>query len=677
MGLRTLIEHMRLELLGPGRLLAPAGEVVLRAGLPLALLAYLYRSGAPLPREHLAALFWPGRPRPLALQSLRQALRRLRSVCGEGVVEGEGRHLALGASAIGSSDVTELAERVREGDATGALALWQGSFLEDFRLPRSWEVEDWLERERSGLAGMLLTCVAAAVREHLDAGDAAGALDLLHGARSRFPHREDLLEVQAEALLASGRLAEAAGRLGELRIAAGEEEVEELEERLESALRGRRPGDRGASAGEPDGVSMAAPAGVSEGAAATAPDRNPEPMSGPAPPLSLTPLLADAAGPPDPPAPGRRRLGWALALLGAAVLVIGGGWWVRPDPLDRIAEGLEDWRLLYCHAAATGGRYDQPAWMALDGADKHRIHTLSTCHLVWVEGARSLLALQLPLEEGEDYRLVRLEPPAENPIAEWRRVPLASTAGLSSIQFTLYGDMVLDGRLVPFTGVDSTGVRGLYLVDVATDTIRRVDTGPGDVRYPTLDLVRREVVFSREREGPAWDLWAVPLDDPGAEPVRLTESPSEDSRAAVHGDRILFNRGWGEGPTEGDLEIRLLDRSTGREEVLVSNPWNEYMADWSPDGRHICWQSDEFGHFESEIHVMEVETRRSWSLTRGAPGRDAGCHWTPDGSAIVFQSYRDGGIPQTFLSDPQGRQARNLSRVGASSGPAGFIPARW
>lgn len=686
---------MRLELLGPGRLISPQGEVLLRSGLPLALLAYLHRSGGSAAREHLATLFWPGRTRPLALQSLRQAIRRLRLLGGGTMVVTEGRQVSAGAL-VTSCDVDDLVARVREGDASGALALWRGGFLDEFRLPRSWEVEDWLERERSGLSGTLLACVEAEVERLLATGQATEVAGLAEAARLRFPHREGPLRWQFQGLLATGRGAEASGVLEELRLLDEPSDMAELEARLREGL--ARPISREPT-GPGNGEGYPGPGGDTPGAdsgegtdsgdeaghggrkrddsqARTGAD---DARWGIGPGNEAASGSTSEAGTPAHPAgPFLRRLLPATLIL-AGLVMAAGGWWVsRPHPLDRLAEGLADWRLLYCHAAATGGLHEQPAWMDLAGRNKHRISVLHACSLVWVAGPGVLLAEEYPDTPEGEVGLVIIEPLRENPIAEWVHRPAAATAGLRGVELMRRGSVVLDGHLVALTGIDSTGVRRLYLLDVTADTIRALTHGPGDVRYPTFDLARKEVVFSREREGPAWDLWALSVDTPDAEPVRLTVSPSEDSRASVHDGRVLFVRGWGEGPTEGDMEIRLLHRGTGREEVLTSNPWNEYEAVWSPDGRRICWQSDEFGHFESDIHVMELSSRRTWPVTRDRPSRNAGCMWTPDGRGLLYHGTEE-GVTQAILTDPRGRLHRNLSRDGHLSAPVGFIPApeRW
>jgi Tol biopolymer transport system component len=122
------------------------------------------------------------------------------------------------------------------------------------------------------------------------------------------------------------------------------------------------------------------------------------------------------------------------------------------------------------------------------------------------------------------------------------------------------------------------------------------------------------------------------------------------------------------------MEIVMLDRSTGREELLVSNRWNDYNPSWSPSGSAFCWQSEEFGHYESRVLVMEVTTRRVRVLTGGVPGRNSDCRWTPDGRGVVVRSNRGDGIPRPWLYPSQGGEATPLSRHSWPVEPRGFLP---
>ena len=68
---------------------------------------------------------------------------------------------------------------------------------------------------------------------------------------------------------------------------------------------------------------------------------------------------------------------------------------------------------------------------------------------------------------------------------------------------------------------------------------------------------------------------------------------------------------------------------------------------WSPDGKRIAFISDRDGHpdrapgwFTSEIYVMDADGGNPQNLTNH-PSDDRSPSWSPDGTRIVFQSYRD------------------------------------
>jgi len=128
----------------------------------LAIMGYLSRmSGLASPREVLADLLWSGTDRYKAMQSLRQALRQLKTAeeaAGIDVVRSSPGHVQLD-QALFFSDLTRVQELVDRGNAADfqeAEELWRGDFLSGFE-DIDPEFSEWLmverERVRSEITG--------------------------------------------------------------------------------------------------------------------------------------------------------------------------------------------------------------------------------------------------------------------------------------------------------------------------------------------------------------------------------------------------------------------------------------------------------------------------------------------------------------------------------------------
>lgn len=118
----------------------------------LALLAYLSRSSAPLPRDLLARLFWSRSPEERARHSLRQALSELKHALGE--------DLRVGPSTVSLSrnvelDVAALEAAIAAGDTGRAGHLMRGEFLPGAEDLGGEEWLAWLAGERSRLSALM------------------------------------------------------------------------------------------------------------------------------------------------------------------------------------------------------------------------------------------------------------------------------------------------------------------------------------------------------------------------------------------------------------------------------------------------------------------------------------------------------------------------------------------
>ena len=89
---------VRLELLGPPRILRDGAVIDIARRRTRAVLWRLAAPGGRVARDEVLATFWPDLDRPMALQQLRSALHTLRRALGP-LIDGDEASLGLAAGA--------------------------------------------------------------------------------------------------------------------------------------------------------------------------------------------------------------------------------------------------------------------------------------------------------------------------------------------------------------------------------------------------------------------------------------------------------------------------------------------------------------------------------------------------------------------------------------------------
>ena len=121
------------------------------------------------------------------------------------------------------------------------------------------------------------------------------------------------------------------------------------------------------------------------------------------------------------------------------------------------------------------------------------------------------------------------------------------------------------------------------------------------------------------------------------------------------GEHILYLN-WDE---ENSYDIWIMDKDGANKRAAIASSAYEGLAEWSPDGRKIVFESNQDGNFE--IFVMDLETMKVEKLTNSTE-HAAMPSWSFDGTRIAYQSSEGGaGRSQIFVMNADGTNKKQLT----------------
>ena len=222
-----------------------------------------------------------------------------------------------------------------------------------------------------------------------------------------------------------------------------------------------------------------------------------------------------------------------------------------------------------------------------------------------------------------------------------------------------------DGSRIAVDISGETNQGDIWIIDVRRGTSTRLtsaqedETSPvwspdGDtLAYCSASGVERFAVFTRPARG-------------SGEARILVQDPQSDlDPVAWHGDFLLLN---GFLRLSGDLlSFSIKDQET---RPYLATPFDERSPDFSPDGRHVAYVSDETGRMEVYVQTFP-EPGESWRISADGGGMP---RWSPDGSELFFVSPRK-ELMTVAVSQPEGARGpefgapRSLFRVDVKESP--------
>jgi Tol biopolymer transport system component len=254
------------------------------------------------------------------------------------------------------------------------------------------------------------------------------------------------------------------------------------------------------------------------------------------------------------------------------------------------------------------------------------------------------------------------------PWAGARRVWVADASGRNARQITTdSSDAIVhaqpkwspDGRRLVFRRAAKIQ-SDIAVVDLRSQAVVRLTADATLDLDPTWGPDGRAVYFASARGG-GLNLWRLALSEsgmPAGQPQQLTTGAGDDIEPAVGpaGQVGFAVRGINSDVWRLPVSPET-GTPTGEPEPLAASTRVESRGSWSPDGSAIAFNSDRLG--EMNIWIRTLAGGRDRQLTSGVGG-DYQPQWAPDGKRIVFFSAR-GGSNDIWSADLAGGDPTRLT----------------
>ncbi len=242
--------------------------------------------------------------------------------------------------------------------------------------------------------------------------------------------------------------------------------------------------------------------------------------------------------------------------------------------------------------------------------------------------------------------------------------------GANQKQLTHLGDIALsphvspDGSRVAFSGVTK---EGWQILMYSLDLNRMVSFSHfgGDNYSPAWSSDGQNLAFSSSRTGNT-EIYSVSA--AGGNPRRLTQNKAPDV-SPTWNPKTNAEIAWVSGRS-GLPQIYTM-ASDGTNVVRVTDQGYAVSPSWSPNGQFLAFAW--VRHYgpgapgASDIYVMDIASKQWAQLTHDGGRNDFPC-WSPDGRHIVFQSNRTGKV-QIWSMLADGSETRQLTTSGENSQP--------
>jgi Tol biopolymer transport system component len=174
-----------------------------------------------------------------------------------------------------------------------------------------------------------------------------------------------------------------------------------------------------------------------------------------------------------------------------------------------------------------------------------------------------------------------------------------------------------------------TGAPDIWLIELARGVTTRFTFDPAPDQGAVWSPDGTSIAFSSVRDG-TWDLYRKPSNGAGQDEMLLKESENEYVSDWSRDGRFITYDSLN---SKGDWDVWVLPLFGDRKPIpFVRTEFNELNSRFSPDGRWISYVSNESGRYEVYVRPFPASDRK-WLVSRSA---GSGASWRRDGKELFY-----------------------------------------
>jgi Tol biopolymer transport system component len=214
-----------------------------------------------------------------------------------------------------------------------------------------------------------------------------------------------------------------------------------------------------------------------------------------------------------------------------------------------------------------------------------------------------------------------------------------------------------DGRTLAFIRMRDLTSQDIYLAGATGGTARQLTDLVTYFSGLTWTPDSRELVFAATRDGVS-RLWRMGVNGGAASPVTSSMESVFHPTLARHGDRLAYIVSSGRSSL-WRIDIAGSDPRSVIEPVrLIGSVRTESSPNYLRGGQKIAFSSNKAGPFE--IWEADADGRAAVQLTHLGGPNNGTPRWSPDGTAIAFDSSIQGN-PDIMVVTEEGRRIRRIT----------------